>query len=188
MEHTTIARLFADSQTLGGATVTVCGWVRSIRDMKNFGFVMLNDGSCFKDLQVVMARETLANYDEIASQGISSALTCSVESGPMGGQVQEGLSFPGVANADCFFAQTDTIDMYDGGMLDMAFLGGAEIDANGDVNVSYFGGRCIGAGGYIDISQNTKKVYNEIEAKYPKTKIFDVMKSVGDLPLLKEGI
>ena len=47
MEHTTIARLFADSQTLGGTTVTVCGWVRSIRDMKNFGFVMLNDGSCF---------------------------------------------------------------------------------------------------------------------------------------------
>ena len=74
MEHTTIARLFADAQTLGGTTVTVCGWVRSIRDMKNFGFVMLNDGSCFKDLQVVMARETLANYDEIASQGISSAL------------------------------------------------------------------------------------------------------------------
>ena len=74
MEHTTIARLFADSQTLGGTTVTVCGWIRSIRDMKNFGFVMLNDGSCFKDLQVVMARETLANYDEIASQGISSAL------------------------------------------------------------------------------------------------------------------
>ena len=36
--------------------------------------------------------------------------------------------------------------------------------------------------------KNTKKVYNEIEAKYPKTKIFDVMKSVGDLPLLKEGI
>ena len=94
-----------------------------------------------------------------AEEGISSALTCSVESGPMGGQVQEGLSFPGVANADCFYSQTDTIDMYDGGMLDMAFLGGAEIDEKGNVNVSYFGGRCIGAGGYIDISQNAKKVY-----------------------------
>lgn len=94
-----------------------------------------------------------------AEEGISSALTCSVESGPMGGQVQEGLSFPGVANAECMFSQTDTIDMYDGGMLDMAFLGGAEIDENGNVNVSRFGGRCIGAGGYIDISQNAKKVY-----------------------------
>lgn len=94
-----------------------------------------------------------------AEEGISSALTCSVESGPMGGQVQEGLSFPGVANAECIFSQTDTIDMYDGGMLDMAFLGGAEIDENGNVNVSYFGGRCIGAGGYINISQNAKKVF-----------------------------
>lgn len=94
-----------------------------------------------------------------AEEGISAGLTCSVESGPMGGQVQEGLSFPGVANAECMFTQTDTIDMYDGGMLDMAFLGGAEIDENGNVNVSYFGGRCIGAGGYIDISQNAKKVF-----------------------------
>ena len=92
-------------------------------------------------------------------EGIADGVTCSVESGPMGGQVQEGLSFPGVANAECIYTQTDTIDMYDGGMLDMCFLGGAEIDENGNVNVSYFGGRCIGAGGYIDISQNTKKVY-----------------------------
>jgi aspartyl/asparaginyl-tRNA synthetase len=51
----------------GGTTVTVAGWVRSIRDMKNFGFVMLNDGSCFKDLQVVMNREELANYAEVAA-------------------------------------------------------------------------------------------------------------------------
>ena len=94
-----------------------------------------------------------------AEEGIDAGLTMSVESGPMGGQVQEGLSFPGVANAECMFSQTDTIDMYDGGMLDMAFLGGAEIDEEGNVNVSYFAGRCIGAGGYIDISQNAKEVF-----------------------------
>ncbi len=94
-----------------------------------------------------------------AEEGINEGLTCSVESGPMGGQVQEGLSFPGVANCECMFTQTDTIDMYDGGVLDMAFLGGAEIDEKGNVNVSKFGGRSIGAGGYIDISQNAKKVF-----------------------------
>lgn len=93
-----------------------------------------------------------------AEEGINEGLTMSVESGPMGGQIQEGLAFPGVANAECIFSQTDTIDMYDGGMLDMAFLGGAEFDEEGNVNVSFYAGRCIGAGGYIDISQNSKTV------------------------------
>ena len=93
-----------------------------------------------------------------AEEGIGG-LTLSVESGPMGGEVQEGLSFPGVANAETIFCQCDTIDMYDGGMLDMAFLGFAEVDRHGNVNVSKFAGRCIGAGGFIDISQNAKKVF-----------------------------
>ncbi|MCF0120475.1 MAG: malonate decarboxylase subunit alpha, partial [Oscillospiraceae bacterium] len=94
-----------------------------------------------------------------AEEDIGEGLTCSVESGPMGGQVQEGLFFPSVANAECMFSQEDVVNMYDGGMLDMAFLGGAEIDKEGNVNVSSFGGRAIGAGGYINISQNTKKVF-----------------------------
>lgn len=93
-----------------------------------------------------------------AEEGLRS-FTTSVESGPMGGEVQEGLFFPGVANAEAIFYQCDTIDMYDGGMLDMAFLGFAEIDRHGNVNVSKFAGRCIGAGGFIDISQNAKKVF-----------------------------
>ena len=74
MQRTKIAQLYADMDAFGGIEVTVCGWVMSIRDMKNFGFVTLNDGSCFKNLQVVMARETLANYAEIAALGIGSAL------------------------------------------------------------------------------------------------------------------
>lgn len=94
-----------------------------------------------------------------AEEGLGKGMTTSVESGPMGGAVQEGLSFPGVANPEAIFAQTDTLDMYDGGMLDMAFLGFAEFDEKGNVNVSKFAGRCIGAGGFIDISQNTKKVF-----------------------------
>ena len=63
MNRTKIAQLYADAAAFGGKTVTVAGWVKSVRDMKNFGFVTLNDGSCFKDLQVVMDRATLANYD-----------------------------------------------------------------------------------------------------------------------------
>jgi asparaginyl-tRNA synthetase len=69
---------------MGGKTITVGGWVRSVRDMKNFGFVVLNDGSCFKDLQVVMRREqgeegepALSNYDEICSVGSGAALLIS---------------------------------------------------------------------------------------------------------------
>lgn len=94
-----------------------------------------------------------------AEEDLGHGMTMSVESGPMGGAVQVGLAFPGVANPEAVFSQTDTLDMYDGGMLDMAFLGAAEIDEKGNVNVSKFAGRCIGAGGFIDISQNTKKVF-----------------------------
>ena len=76
MNRTKIAQLYADAESLGGQTVTVAGWVKSVRDMKNFGFVTLNDGSCFRDLQVVMNREALDNYDEIAHQNVSAALIC----------------------------------------------------------------------------------------------------------------
>ena len=76
VDRTTIAQIFADASQLGGQKLTVAGWVRSLRDMKTFGFVTLNDGSCFANLQVVMSRETLANYDEIAAQNVGAALVC----------------------------------------------------------------------------------------------------------------
>ena len=69
-----IAAVFADAESLDGALVSVSGWARTIRDMKNFGFIELNDGSCFKNLQVVMERETLDNYAEIAAQNVGAAL------------------------------------------------------------------------------------------------------------------
>ena len=74
MDRTTIARLFADREALAGQTVTVCGWARTIRDMKSFGFVELNDGSCFKNLQVVFSAERLENYAQIARQNVGAAL------------------------------------------------------------------------------------------------------------------
>ena len=74
MDRTTIAAIFADQEALGGQTVTVCGWARTIRDMKTFGFIELNDGSCFKNLQIVMDANVLDNYKEIAGQNVGAAL------------------------------------------------------------------------------------------------------------------
>ena len=74
MERMKIAAIFADQESLGGKEVTVCGWARTIRDMKTFGFIELNDGSCFKNLQVVMSAEELANYKDIAAQNVGAAL------------------------------------------------------------------------------------------------------------------
>ena len=74
MSYTKIAAIYADSERLGGQTVTVGGWVRTIRDMKTFGFIELNDGSCFKNLQVVMEAGTLENYKDIAAQNVGAAL------------------------------------------------------------------------------------------------------------------
>ena len=74
IERTRIAAVFADADALSGKEITVFGWARTIRDMKTFGFVELNDGSCFKNLQIVMSAEELANYRDIASQNVGAAL------------------------------------------------------------------------------------------------------------------
>ena len=73
-ERMKIAAVFADSESLGGRTVTVCGWAKTIRDMKTFGFVELNDGSCFRNLQVVLDANVLENYKDIASQNVGAAM------------------------------------------------------------------------------------------------------------------
>ena len=74
MKREKIAGIYAGAKQYENRSITVCGWARTIRDMKNFGFIELNDGSSFKSLQVVMARETLPNYDEIAAQNVGAAL------------------------------------------------------------------------------------------------------------------
>ena len=74
MKRQKIAGIFADSAAFDGKELTVMGWARTIRDMKNFGFVELNDGSCHSNLQVVFERQNLENYDEIARQNVGAAL------------------------------------------------------------------------------------------------------------------
>ena len=59
MSFTKIATIFADSEQLGGKEVTVGGWARTIRDMKNFGFVELNDGTFFRNLQIILEADRL---------------------------------------------------------------------------------------------------------------------------------
>lgn len=86
-------------------------------------------------------------------------VTLSIESGTLGGVPVGGLGLGASVNPDAIYHIADNFDMYDGGGLDMAFLGAAQIDKYGNVNVSKFGNKCTGPGGFIDITQSTKKVY-----------------------------
>ncbi|MCI5892768.1 MAG: asparagine--tRNA ligase [Clostridiales bacterium] len=61
----------------GGRNISVSGWVRTARMSKNFGFIELNDGSCFKNMQVVIEKERLENYAEISKLNVGAALTVS---------------------------------------------------------------------------------------------------------------
>ena len=74
MKHQKISGIYAGAGELDGKEITVCGWVRTVRDMKNFGFAEINDGSCFKPLQVVLERERLENFDEAVRQNVGAAV------------------------------------------------------------------------------------------------------------------
>ena len=68
-----IKELYQNPAGFEGAEVTVCGWVRTLRDMKAFGFIELNDGSCFKGVQIVF-EDRLTNYKDIVRQSVGAAL------------------------------------------------------------------------------------------------------------------
>ena len=74
MERLQLKKLNENTAAYGGKTVTVAGWARTIRDSKAFGFIELNDGSCFKCTQIVFERENLSNYDEIAKGNVGMSL------------------------------------------------------------------------------------------------------------------
>ena len=75
MSYTLIRDIYHGHDEYADKVVKVGGWVRTIRDQKNFGFITLNDGSFFKHLQIVFEREALDNYDEIAKIGNGASVT-----------------------------------------------------------------------------------------------------------------
>lgn len=74
MKRDFVRSIYEDTASFAGKEVVIGGWIRNIRDSKEFGFIDLNDGSCFKSIQVVFERQKISNYDEIAALNIGASV------------------------------------------------------------------------------------------------------------------
>lgn len=117
-------------------------------------------------------------------EGLSSNISLLIESGAIGGVPAPGLHIGASTNADALVDHPYQFDYFDGGGIDVTFLGLAEADQYGNINVSKFNGRAVGCGGFINISQNAKKVVfcGTFTAGSSQVEIKD-----GKLNIIKEG-